>query len=352
MTKTATAKNKEVLDQLFQLVVKQGAAMKPMATGIPGKDPDSGAVSAKHDTVDQNAVKPENLTPQHHEQKPSTDPAKPTGGKKAEEAGEFAPETKVAAESAPAPSLSVEKLGQEITALLQKFANGPTATGIPSHDPKWQAVSDKHDHVDQNAVGAEKLTPQGYSQKPATGPSIPVAHAKMGGEVEDASKVASYELGKLWAELVIKKAQDEQLAQVKEAGRRDFETLISHAAAQMKQASRATEKTASVASSGLAEKRAEQEGAAAFQSLYKQAQVEQAFVQLVEQNRQLQAKVAAADVAKGAQLAELNAKIAAQTLAIEKAAAEEKEQQKFAALASHLEERIVARLERAATTTR
>ena len=351
---TKTAKNKEVLDQLYNLVVKQASAPKPVATGVPGKEPDSGAISTKHDTVDQNAVGPEKLKPQDHEQKPSTDPAKPTGGKKAEDTTPAVETPKVAAEATTevaAPNASVEKLGQELLAMLNKFANNPVATGIPSHDPKWQAVSTKHDTVDQNAVGPEKLNPQSHGQKPATDPSVPVAHAKSADAV-DADKVASYELGKLWAELVIKKAQDEQIANIKEAGRRDFEILVANAAEQMKQADRKSTNTKVAAVTDQTEKRAEAEGAAAFQALYKQAQFEQGVAQIIEQNKQLQAKLAEVAEAQKAKEAELNAKLAAQQATIEKAAAEDREQQKFANLAAVLEERIFSRFKSELAPTR
>lgn len=343
---TKTAKNKEILGQLYDLVVKQASAPKPTATGVPGKEPAFEAVSEKHDHVDQNAVKPETLKPQQHEQKPSTDSAKPTGGKKAEDS---TPEADAAAVTPPEKQAeaapSVEKLGADILALVQKFASNPVATGIPSHDPKWSAVSDKHDTVDQNAVKPENLGPQSHSQKPAKDPSVPVAHAKAASDV-DADKVASYELGKLWAEMVIKKAQDEQLAQVKEAGRRDFEILISNAAAQMKQAAQKQVKTASVNQVQEVEKRAEAEGAAAFHALHKQAQVEQAINQIVQENRMLAAKLAEAENQKQAVLAEAQKQLQVKEAELAQIKADEREQQKFANLAAVLEQRIFDRFSR------
>ena len=367
---TKTAKNKEVLGQLFDLVVKQAAgAPKPVATGVPGKEPNSGSVSDKHDTVNQNAVGPEHNTPQHHEQKPSTDPAKPTGGKNAEDAAtaveadkskaaEAAPDaaataaadaTKVADDKGTSAAAdanpSVEKLGQDILTLLSKFANNPVATGVPSRDPKWQAVSDKHDTVDQNAVKPE-TNPQGYHQKPAKDPSVPVASAKSAEEEKQAAeKAASYELGKLWAELVLKEASERQLEQVKEAGRRDFEVLITNAASQLKQAERKTEKVAAHADAET-EKQAEAEGAAAFQHLYKQAQIEQALGQIVSQNEALAAKVAEMQQVQVQKEAEFKAALAAKEAELARIQAEEKEQQKFAAMAAHLEQRLVDRLTR------
>lgn len=349
---TKTAKNKEVLDQLYQLVVKQASAPKPVATGVPGKDTNVESVSTEHDTVNQNAVGPENLKPQAHGQKPQTDASTPAKKKKAEEEAPTATEEVKKADAASGTNLSVEKLGKEIISLVQKFANNPVATGIPSHDPKWEAVSDKHDTVDQNAVKPE-TNPQGYHQKPAKDPAVPVAVAKAAeDEKVDTDKVASYELGKLWAEMVLKKAQDEQLEQVKEAGRRDFEALITQAAEQMKQAEKKQEKTAAVNStynanlSAVAEKRAEAEGVEAFNALYKQAQAEQVVAQLIEQNRQIVAKFAELENVQQVKEAEFKAQLAIKQAEIDKVAAEEREQQKFAALASHLETRIVERLQR------
>jgi len=355
---TKTAKNKEVLGQLLDLVTKQASAPKPTATGVPGKEPNSGAVSEKHDKVNQNAVGPETNTPQHHEQKPSTDEAKPTGGaaKKAEE---------TPAAPASEANVSVEKLGKDILELVQKFANNPVATGVPSKDPQWKAVSEKHDTVNQNAVGPESNNPQAHSQKPATDSAVPVAHAKSAEEQKaESDKTASFELGRLWGELVLKKAYDEQLEQVKEAGRRDFELLVSHAAEQleqvkeagrrdfellvshaaeqMKQASR--KPIAKVASEAEAEKRAEAEGAAAFQNLYKEAQIEQALGQVLAQNEALAAKIAEFEKAASIKEAEHKAALAAKQAELDRREAEEREQQKFAALASLIEQRIADRL--------
>lgn len=355
---TKTAKNKEVLGQLLELVTKQ-ASPKPIATGVPGKEPNSGAVSEKHDKVQQNSVGPEHNTPQTFAQKPSTDEAKPTGGKKAEDgageqvvASDATATQKAAAEaSVTAPvepqaveaNTSVEKLGQDILALVQKFAENPVATGVPSKDPKWESVNPKHDTVDQNAVKPESNNPQAHNQKPATDPAVPVAQAKSANEkTAEADRAASYELGRLWGELVLKRAQEEQVEQIKEAGRRDFELLVTQAAEQMKQAAKQSEKTASVAVG--VEKQAEAEGAAAFQALYKQAQIEQAIAQIVTQNEQLAAKVAEFEKNAAAQEAEHKVALAAKQAELDRIVAEEREQQKFAALASLIEQRLTERL--------
>ena len=345
---TKTAKNKEILQQLHDLVTKTAGAPKPVATGVPGKEPTSEAVSEKHDKVNQNAVGPENNTPQNHAQKPSTDPAKPTGGKKAEDetptteanAAAAAPEKTATEAVATAPAeanTSVEKLGKEILELVQKFANNPVATGVPGKEPASGAVSEKHDHVDQNAVKPENNTPQQHSQKPAHDPAAPVAHAKSAGA--EAEKVASYELGKLWGEVVLKQAYEQQLEQIKVAGRRDFEILVAQAAEQLKQASKQPEKVAAVT-----EKQAEAEGAAAFQNLYKQAQVEQAVQQMIAQNEALAAKLAEYEKTAAAKEAEHKAALAAKQAELDRREAEEREQQKFAALASLIENRIMDRM--------
>ncbi len=331
---TKTAKNREILKQLHELVVKQ-AAVKPVATGVPGKEPDSSSVSEKNDKVDQNAVKPENNGPQGHEQKASTDPAKPTGDKKAED--------KLIDKDAavtPEANASVEKLGQEILELLQKFADNPVATGIPGKEPSSASVSEKNDTVNQNAVKPENNTPQGYNQKPATGDAIPVATAKAAEEKAQADKVASYELGRLWGELVLKKAHEQEQEQIKEAGRRDFELLVAKAAAQLKE-STGKQKTASVADQ---EKQAEAQGAAAFQELYKRAQVEQAVMQIVQQNEQLTAKLAEIQKAAADMEAAHQAALAQKQAELDRVAAEEREQQKFAQFASLIESRIIDRL--------
>lgn len=349
---TKTARNKEILQQLHDLVTKTAGAPKPVATGVPGKEPESGAVSAKHDTVNQNAVGPENNTPQNHTQKPSSDPAKPTGGKKAEdetatatakegaaaEPTAAAEKTEKSAAEAPVAeaNASVEKLGRDILGMIQKFANNPVATGVPGKEPASGAISEKHDHVDQNSVKPENNNPQSHGQKPAADPAVPVAHAK---SAEEAEKAASYELGKLWGELVIKQAYDQQLEQIKEAGRRDFEVLVAQAAEQMKSASKQTEKTATEA-----EKQAEAEGAAAFQNLYKQAQIEQAIGQIVAQNEALAAKVAAFEKEAATKEAEHKAALAAKQAELDRREAEEREQQKFAQFASLIENRIMERM--------
>ena len=257
-------KHAEYLTQLHSLVTKQAAEAQKNISGEPGKDTNPTSMSADHENVDKNAVKPEN-NPQGYHQKPSEDSAEPlTGGKTA------------------------EAFGQEILDLLRnKQAEAQTGiTGKPGADTKPTSMDKKHDNFDKNSVKPEDNTPQEYKQEKSKDKAEPVTSTKKAeDELRDmAAKVASYELGRQFCAALLKTASDysepSQAELMKEAGRRDFDLLINEASSNLKTSSQQVDETSV--------KQAEDAGAAYFDEILKQAALEEA----IAENEQLRAKVA------------------------------------------------------------
>jgi hypothetical protein len=249
-------KHAEVLNQLHSMVKKQAEEAQKNISGAPGADVKSVSVSSEHETTNKNSVGPENVAQGYH-QKPSDDPSEPL-----------------------AKSKTANDLGAEILDIIRKQAEAQSsATGKPG-DVKSESVGDDQENVDKNAVKPEN-NKQEYKQNPSTDSSKPLANAKKASDVDAlASKVASYELGRQFCAALLKSAGDrfetDENALMKEAGRRDFDMLISTAAENLEKVSQPNEK------------QAEQAGAAYFDELLKQAALEEAIVE----NEQLSAKVA------------------------------------------------------------
>lgn len=345
--------NAEVLERLKDMVIKEAQA--GTASGVPGNDTKYQSVSEKTETINKNEVKPES-NPQNYDQKGSNDPSKPTDcgkcGEEQKEAAEVKPEVKseagpVAEKAAATEETSVAKLGQEILEMVNKFASSsvkPVATGKPGKDTGYTSVSEKTEHVNKNEVKPES-NPQDFNQKASKDPAKPVASAKSAAEeapsAEEVNKIASFELGRQLAEVIFKQAQVNQLEQIKEAGRRDFEALIAQAAQEL-QTSEVVEKQASE-QEVMTEKQAEEQGAAAFQEMLKQAQIEYAVAELVKNNQELTAKLAALEKEN----AEFKKQASEFVDAKEKLAerlAEEREAQKMAALADYVTAQLLERL--------
>src|SRR4051812_44636159 len=102
-------KNKEVLDQLYSMVVKEASATatkeaasanaKPNnISGVPGSDTNFQSVSEGTESTDKNNVGAEKLKPQNYEQKPATDESAPVkdGVKTSAEEAKAAEAAKVA----------------------------------------------------------------------------------------------------------------------------------------------------------------------------------------------------------------------------------------------------------------
>lgn len=254
-------KHAEVLNQLHTMVKKQAAEAQKNISGTPG-EVKAVSVGSEHESYNKNSVGPENV-PQSYSQKPSEDPAEPLAGAK-----------------------TANDLGAEILDIIRKQAEAQDkVTGAPG-DVKAESVGDDKEKTDKNAVKPEN-NKQDYSQKASTDESKPLASAKKAEVEELAAKVASYELGRQFCAALLKSAgerfEPNETELMKEAGRRDFDLLISQAAENLQ-----TEAVEKQAAEQQTEKQAELAGAAYFDELLKQAALEEVY----EQNQQLAAKVA------------------------------------------------------------
>jgi len=250
-------KHAEVLNQLHSMVKKQAEEAQKNISGTPGGDVKSVSVSDEHETTNKNSVGPENVAQGYH-QKPSDDPSEPL-----------------------AKTKTANDLGTEILDIIRKQAEAQsTVTGKPGN-VKSESVGDDQENVDKNAVKPEK-NKQEFKQNPSSDSSKPLASAKKASDDVDTlvSKVASYELGRQFCAALLKSAGDRfetnENELMKEAGRRDFDMLISTAAENLEKVSQPNEK------------QAEQAGAAYFDELLKQAALEEA----VTENEKLTTKVA------------------------------------------------------------
>jgi hypothetical protein len=259
-------KHAEVLNQLHTMVKKQAEEAQKNISGTPGGDVKAVSVGDEHESYNKNSVGPENVAQGYH-QKPTEDSAEPLAGAK-----------------------TANDLGAEILDIIRKQAEAQdSATGKPG-DVKSESVGDDKENVNKNAVKPEN-NKQEYKQSPSSDSSKPVASAKKAEDsVEDlAQKVASYTLGRQFCAALLKSAgvgyeEDpvNEAVLMKEAGRRDFDLLITQAAQELEGAEKQ-------ASDEYLEKEAEEAGAAYFDEILKQAALEEA----IEDNRQLAAKVAA-----------------------------------------------------------
>lgn len=327
-------KHAEVLNHLHSLVTKEAELAKeanPTATGKPGGDVKAESVSESTEHVDKNNVGPEKLGPQHHEQHKATDPSVPVA--------------KAASEK------SATAIGQEVLAMISEFtkqASKPTATGKPGGDVKAESVSESTETVDKNSVGPDKLGPQKYEQHKATDPSTPVA--KAAAYREEASKIASFELGRTLANAFLKTAAEQEYTMYKEAGRRDFETMIAQAAseleynekAKVKQAASFIQKRAynQAVMQKQAEAEAEQAGASSFQEMLKQAQLQYAFGEMQKRADVADYRMKQAE----AQINEIAAREAAYANHMAKQAADQAEMAKFAAIAEYVKNEVLSGL--------
>ena len=256
------SKHAEVLDQLHTMVKKQAAEAQKNISGAPG-EVKAVSVGNEHESYNKNSVGPENV-PQSYSQKPSEDPSEPLAGAK-----------------------TANDLGAEILDIIRKQAEAQDkVTGAPG-DVKSESVGDDQEKTDKNAVKPEN-NKQDYSQKGSTDASKPLASAKKAEVEELAAKVASYELGRQFCAALLKSAgerfEPNETELMKQAGRRDFDLLISQAAEQLENGSH--EKQASLQQQS--EKQAELAGAAYFDEVLKQAALEEVYTQ----NQHLSAKVA------------------------------------------------------------
>lgn len=271
-------KKAEILETLNKLITKEAELAQTNISGEPCKDTKVTSISESTETTDKNSVGPEKLNDeQGYKQEAAKDESEPLkGAKQAEDNSD-----------------AINKMASDILSAINTKLAAQAQTNIsgsPLKDTKATSVSDETETTDKNGVGADKLnSEQGHEQKDSKDSSEPLKGAKKAEDqdVDTAVKVASYDLGRQLCEVLLQKTAEarksqEKVAEVemlKEAGRRDFDTLIAQAAAELE-----TQQTSAVEQ----EKQAEVSGAAAFDELYKQAQIEA----LVEQVTALQAKVA------------------------------------------------------------
>ena len=262
-------KKAEILNQLHALVNKEAALAQTDVSGKPGVDTKVTSVSESTETTDKNSVGPEKLNnEQKYKQKPATDESTPVASVK----------------SADDISKMANDILDSIGAKLKEAEAQTNISGKPGKDTKITSVSDSTETTYKNNIGPEKLNnEQSYEQKPSTDSSEPVKAKK----AEENVKEASYQLGAAFCEALVKRAAEIKQAEennanlelMKQAGRRDFETLIANAAQQLK-----------VAEAVEAQKmqKAAELGAQAFDALVKQAEFEAA----QEEIHQLRTKLA------------------------------------------------------------
>lgn len=269
-------KKAEILENLHKLISKEAELAQTNISGVPLQDVDVSSISEETETTDKNSVGADKLNDeQGYKQKPSDSKSAPVAS------------PKMASDNAD----TINKLASDILSTINTKLAAQAQTGIsgsPLKDTKATAVSDETETTDKNAVGADKLNKdQGYDQKDTTDKSEPLKGAKKAEAAELGAKIASYDLGRQFCEILLKKTAEVKQTQekqaeaelLKEAGRRDFDTLIAQAAAELE--------TQQV-NDAHQEKQAEAQGAVAFDNLYKQAQ----FEAVVEENTALRTKLA------------------------------------------------------------
>lgn len=211
-----------IMDSLREMALQtqKEASVQNTATGVPGHDTHITSVSDKHDHIDKNKVTPLSLQ-QHYEQKPATDTSAPL--KK---------------------TSSVEQLGIELLAVINKAAEAAVASEKDMNPTKSESVSAATETVAKNEVKPEALK-QNYKQEPSKDSNAPLTtkpeEAKKE-EVKSAAeqeKIAQYRaLGQELAAGLLsslsgqneKTAAEKQADVEKEAGRRDFEMIVAAAA--------------------------------------------------------------------------------------------------------------------------
>ena len=273
------------------------------------------------------------------------------------------------APAAPTENLKLAELGQQLLQAikaaqadeLNKQAEKPQASGVPGQDTKPASMGAHTDKVNKNEQGhPEKLT-QGYEQHPGKdgplhGKPQNEAHAsgtKAAEQVsqEELDKQASFELGRQFCRNFLQTKVASQQEVYKEAGRRDFETLIAQAAAELDQQKQAqqqpvqTKQASAVVDESYAEKQAEEAGAQAFYAMMKQAQEEYQAEQVKLAFEQRVQAIAMEKAAAEKRAAELEAQLKAKEAEMQKKAEEEKRAQEFHAWGNYVVDQVLAKLQ-------
>jgi hypothetical protein len=386
-------KHAEFLDQLRGMVTTPKTAEVnkeaegPKATGKPGADTHYQSVSDKTDNVNKNEEGHPEKNPQEFKQEKAKDPSDPTKKHAEEDAAKegtekeaqaktsVLPDTKKAPEAAAAPNTATQKkaeetpttentklaeLGAQILAAVQaaqtkqaeqnKEAEGPKATGKPGADTHFTSISDKHDTVNKNEEGHPEHNPQEFKQEKAKDPSDPTKKHAAEVSKEDLEKDASFELGRQFTRALLTQFT-KQASVYKEAGRRDFETLIAQAAAELEQENQtqAVVKQAAQQNTVDLEKQAEEAGAQAFHALLKQAQEEYQQEQIKQAFEQRIAQIAQEKEAAEKRAEDLSKQLFEKEAAMQKKAEEEKRAQEFAQWGNYVVEQVIERLKSEST---
>ena len=398
-------KHAEFLDTLQSMITKEATA--GTATGKPGADTHYTSVSKQTEHVDKNKEgKPEN-NPQEFKQEKSKDHSEPAkahksadeksylenkheviekatdkeeGKETTEKAAPQATSTATPelakvethteqkqevnnekkADEAPA-NLKLAELGNQLLAAINemnKQATAGTATGKPGADTHYTSVSKETEHVDKNKEGKPENNPQEFKQEKSKDHSEPAKAHKSAEELE-LDKEASFELGRTFARAFLSTKVASEVNIYKEAGRRDFETLIATAAAELESEGKKHEKKESkkeqaienlmhakqAAESDEAQvKQAEEAGAQAFNDLIKQAQEEAQAAQYKQALDQHIAGIVAEKNAAEAKANELATKLAEKEAILNKQAEEAKLDAKFASWGNAVVEQVISRL--------
>ena len=381
-------KHAAFLEQLHTMVTKEATAGK--ATGKPGGDTHPVSVSKETEHVDKNKEGHPEHNPQEFKQEKAKDPSDPTkaGHKSAEEtpapeAAKTAEEVKEAALTLPntakaekateapnkveqkeapvkkAEDLSThEKLAElgkqllEAVDTLNKQATAGTATGKPGADTHYTSVNPKHDHVNKNEEGHPEHNPQEFKQEKAKDESDPTKTHKAAEEQAELDKEASFALGRTFARTFLASKTAASVDLYKEAGRRDFETLIAQASAELDQeAPKAAAPATPVVKQAeeandeyLQIKQAEEAGAQAFYAMYKQAQEEEQANQIKLAFEQRVNAILAEKTTAEKRAEDLSAKLAAHEVTMQKQAEEARLDAKLATWGGRIVEETIARL--------
>jgi len=282
-------KHASVLDQLHTLVKKQAEAQSTVV-GHPGADTNFKGPEKATETIDKNTVKPEDNKNEFKQEASK------------EEAG------KVVSKSA---SDKIAQASAELLELLKKQAEGEgekSVTGVPEGDTKPSGPEKATETIDKNTVKPEdnKNEFKQEASKEEAGKVVSKAAGEASNETskeeykkkdeeakspeftkkeeakEDnekrtpdgekiAAKIAAYNLGASLIYDLVKQSSNvktaEQVALLKEAGRRDFDILISQVAEQLKSAAPVVTND----QEKVADEVYEQAGASYFEELHKNA---------------------------------------------------------------------------------
>ncbi len=358
-------KHADFLEDLRKQITKTSEAGK--VTGKPGADTHYTSVSESTETVNKNEQgKPEH-NPQEVKQEASKDKSDPTKGHKKAEEAEVEKEAKAAPQlpdtgKAPAPVEATNKTEQKKTAEesdttiaelgkriletikaaqaeeLEKEAKAGKVTGKPGADTHYTSTSEKTETVNKNEQGKPESNPQEVKQEASKDKSDPT---KKHAEQEDLDKIASFELGRQFCRSFIQTKTAANLT--KEAGRRDFETLITRAAEELNYNKQAQVKKAED-DSAVIEKQAEEAGALAFQALYKQAQEEYQAEQLKLAFEQRLATLIQEREAFEKEANEAKRALAEKEASLQKKAEEEKRAGEFAQWGNYIVNEVMSRI--------